>query len=193
MDRRAFLGVSAGAAAGATLRSGSAAAQGRGGPRKPNILYLIPHDIGPTLSCYGHPDVKTPNLDRLAAEGARFTDHFCASTCCSPSRGTLMTGRYAHSHGLMGLVNRSWSLPESERTIVDHLNEAGYETVHAGLQHERTKREMNRYRTYLGKQPGKDRFCDAACAQAIEFLRARRPRLSIPLSKLGQHLPSNAM
>lgn len=175
MNRRTFLGMTAGAGAVAARISGSAAAQRGSDRERPNILYIIPHDLGPTLGCYGHPDVKTPNLDRLAAGGVRFSNHFCASTACSPSRGTLMTGRYAHSNGLMGLVNRNWSLPENEQTIVDHLNEAGYETVHAGLQHERTKREMNRYRTYLGTQPGKDRFCDAACAQVIEWLKGRAP------------------
>jgi arylsulfatase A-like enzyme len=118
----------------------AAAAGGGSGAQRPNVLYIIVHDLGIDLGCYGHPLVKTPNLDRLAAEGARCANYFCASTACSPSRGCIMTGRYAHSTGLIGLANnggRRWRLPESERTIVDYLTDAGFDTASFGGQHER--------------------------------------------------------
>jgi N-sulfoglucosamine sulfohydrolase len=126
------------AATGMTASSSSAKRLSPAGPR-PNILYIIVHDLGTALSCYGHPNVKTPRLDQFASENARFTNYFCCSTPCSPSRGCIMTGRYAHTNGLMGLAHipLGWSLPENERTVVDYLNDAGYETVNIGGQHER--------------------------------------------------------
>ena len=111
-----------------------------------NILQVICHDLGRELGCYGHPSIKSPVLDSLAEKGVLFTSYFAASTPCSPSRGCIMTGRYAHSNGLIGLVNRGWALTESEQTIVDYCNAAGYHTAHIGLQHERKRPEENRYR-----------------------------------------------
>lgn len=111
---------------------------------RPNILYFVCHDLGRTLGCYGA-EVATPNLDRLAADGVKFSRTFCNSPACSPSRGCAMTGQYAHTNGLMGLVNGGWTIPEENKTIVDYLNEAGYLTAHFGLQHERRPIEHNRY------------------------------------------------
>ncbi|MEQ8673590.1 MAG: sulfatase [Aggregatilineales bacterium] len=110
----------------------------------PNFIYIVCHDLGKHLGSYGV-NVLTPNLDRFAKNGALFTQSYCSSPACSPSRGCAMTGQYAHTNGLMGLVNNGWSLPEETMTIVDHLNSAGYETVHFGLQHERAYAEQNRY------------------------------------------------
>lgn len=178
MDRRTFLKQGAAAVTAAGLGSQSCARVTRRPSRgaRPNIVHITPHDLGRDVACLGHPVVKTPNLDRLGAEGVRFTNHFCASTACSPGRGTTMTGRYAHCNGLMGLVNRGWSMPESERTIVDYLNDAGYETCHVGLQHERRHRRMNRYKVYLGEEKGrKSSVCDVVSGHAIDYLHKRQP------------------
>lgn len=113
--------------------------------KRPNILHIIPHDLGRRLGCYGHDDVASPNLDRLAGESVRFQNCFTASPPCSPARGCLMTGRYAHCNGEVGLVNRGFDLPEGERTIVDHLSDAGYFTANIGLQHERSDPRQNHY------------------------------------------------
>ena len=101
--------------------------------RRSSIVHIICHDLGRHLRCYGRPDVESPNLDRLAAEGVRFANCFSASTPCSPARGSLMTGRYAHSNGQIGLTHRGFPLPHEEQTLVDHLNSAGYLTAHIGL------------------------------------------------------------
>ena len=104
----------------------------------PNIVYIICHDLGRCLSCYGRRPLDTPNLDRLAAEGVRFTHHFSTAPSCSPSRGSLMTGKYPHSNGLMGLVGKNgWELPRSQKTLPQFLRQAGYTTYLCGLQHER--------------------------------------------------------
>jgi arylsulfatase A-like enzyme len=110
-----------------------------------NILHFICHDLGRELACYANPTIPSPNLDAFAGESMRFTRYFAASTPCSPSRGCIMTGKYAHANRLMGLVNRGWDLPASQRTIVDALNDAGYHTANIGLQHERKDRTENRY------------------------------------------------
>ena len=72
---------------------------------RPNIVIITCHDLGDYLGCYRTP-VTTPNLDALAGQGVIFENHFAAATICSPSRGSLMTGCYPHTHGLMGLVSR---------------------------------------------------------------------------------------
>ncbi len=139
----------------------------------PNILYIVCHDLGRHLGAYGVP-VSSPNLDRFAQSGVTFHQAFCSSPCCSPSRGCALTGMYAHRNGLMGLVNRGWSLPESSKTIVQYLNEQGYETAHAGLQHERYSAMANSYQKLLGPTgTDQDEFAEAAVDQAIAYLQQR--------------------
>jgi len=139
---------------------------------RPNILYMVCHDLGRTLGCYGKP-VTSPNLDRFANQGALFTTAFCSSPACSPSRGCAMTGQTAHTNGLMGLVNRGWSMPESTRTIVDYLNDAGYLTAHFGLQHEQHSAAANRYQVE-GYRQRSDLYAENAVDQAIEFLEVHK-------------------
>jgi len=103
---------------------------------RPNILLIIVHDLGTHLNCYGHKTVRSPNLDALAAEGVRFENHFATATFCSPSRGAIITGKWPHSNGLMGLVNMGWNLPKHSTTLAQMLGEQGYETFLFGLQHE---------------------------------------------------------
>ena len=85
---------------------------------KPNILYVICHDLGRHLACYGNPTIPSPNLDALGEQGVRFTHLYAASTPCSPARGCLMTGRYAHGQGLIGLAHGA-----SERFQGGHVHE----------------------------------------------------------------------
>ena len=135
---------------------------------QPNIIYIVAHDLGRMLGCYGR-GFESPNLDRFAAEGALLTNASCASTACSPSRGCAWTGQYAHTNGLMGLVNRGWSLPVEGRTIVDGLNDAGYHTALIGLDHTRRFREDHRFTEYGPADPRSAVVVD----HAIEFLRGR--------------------
>jgi arylsulfatase A-like enzyme len=103
---------------------------------RPNILQIIWHDLGRHLHCYGWQSARSPNLDRLASEGALFERAFCTAPLCSPSRGALMTGRYPHQNGLMGLTHRSWRFNKGERFLPQLLRDAGYQTLLFGLQHE---------------------------------------------------------
>ena len=107
---------------------------------KPNIVLFITHDQGQLLGCYNTPlmpnSLKTPNIDGLAANGIRFTNYFCTTPLCSPSRGSMITSKYPHKNGLMGLVNRGWSLPKTNKTLAMYLKENGYTTHLIGFQHE---------------------------------------------------------
>lgn len=137
--------------------------------QRPNILYIVVHDIGRHMGCYGVP-VETPNLDAFAAQGMRFTNAFTNSVCCSPSRCCAMTGQYAHVSGGIGLAHMGWPLPERVRTVVDHFNDAGYETIHAGMQHERHE-HCNRYEVDLQKDGSQ--HTENGVAEALDYLGKR--------------------
>ena len=99
---------------------------------RPNILWILGEDMGPQLGCYGDPLVKTPNLDRLAGQGIRFTRAFTTAPVCSASRSALITGMYqttigAHHH--RSHRDDGYRLPDGIRPITDLFREAGYFTA----------------------------------------------------------------
>ena len=117
----------AAAAAPALIRARSGSAVDR-----PNVLWIIGEDLGPMLGCYGYPLVKTPNLDRLAAEGVRFTCAHTTGPVCSASRSAFNTGLYqtsigAHHH--RSHRKDGYQLPAGVRLVSDRFREAGYFTA----------------------------------------------------------------
>jgi len=100
----------------------------------PNVVLIHSHDLGRHVGCYGR-SLGTPRLDSLAAEGAVFENHFVAAPQCSPSRGSLHTGRHPHDHGLLGLAHHGWSFDDDVDAMPELLADAGYETHLFGLQH----------------------------------------------------------
>jgi arylsulfatase A-like enzyme len=105
-------------------------AQGDG---RPNILWILMEDVGPEMACYGEPLVSTPNIDRLAREGVRFTNAHTTSPVCSPSRSALITGMYqttigAHQHRTF----ERKPLPPGIDVVTNYLRKAGYFTVISG-------------------------------------------------------------
>ncbi|HEY5911065.1 MAG TPA: arylsulfatase [Verrucomicrobiae bacterium] len=96
-------------------------------PRRPNIIFILADDLGyGDLGCYGQSKIKTPNLDRLAAEGMRFTDFYAGSTVCAPSRCALMTGQHTGHCWIRGNANAA--LREQDVTVAGWLKEFGYHT-----------------------------------------------------------------
>jgi len=131
LKRRAFLrtvGLSAGLGAVA-----GCAGEGARPERRPNVVFILTDDQRwDTMSCAGHPFLKTPHLDRIAAEGARFTNMFVTTSLCSPSRASFLSGLYAHSHGV---VNNFTDYPSEMTSFPMRLQQEGYETAYIGKWH----------------------------------------------------------
>lgn len=103
--------------------------------RRPNLLFILIDDLRyDGLGCTGHPFVKTPNIDRLAREGARFTNAFVTTPLCSPARGSFLTGQYVHKHGVTGNGDNA-ALSHKLVTFPKLLQDAGYETGYIGKWH----------------------------------------------------------
>lgn len=109
----------------------------------PNLVIILADDLGyGDLGCYGHPSIRTPNLDRMAAEGMRFTDFYVAACVCTPSRAALLTGRLPIRSGMSGDMehrvqtkNSPGGLPPEEVTIARALKRKGYATQAIGKWH----------------------------------------------------------
>lgn len=99
--------------------------------RPPNIVLILADDLGyGDLGCYGQKEIRTPHLDRLAAEGMRFTQFYAGSTVCAPSRCVLMTGLHTGHCYIRG--NARYNLRPEDRTVAEVLKSAGYATAHIG-------------------------------------------------------------
>lgn len=110
----------------------SIAEAGAEGLRRPNIVWLIGENIDLDLGCYGENLVRTPNLDRLAAEGVRYTRVFATNPACAPSRSAFFTGMYqttTDTHHMRSHRNDAFRLPEGVRPVTQRLREAGYFTA----------------------------------------------------------------
>jgi arylsulfatase A-like enzyme len=122
----------------------SCAVSGQSTVAKPNIVIILADDLGyGDLGCYGHPSIRTPHLDRMAAEGLRFTDFYSAAEVCTPSRAALLTGRYPIRSGMCETAgarrvlfpNSKGGLPAGEITVAEALKTHGYATAHIGKWH----------------------------------------------------------
>jgi arylsulfatase A-like enzyme len=105
----------------------------------PNIVVIVVDDMGyADLGVHGSSDIRTPNIDRLAGEGVRFTDAYVSGPYCSPTRAGLLTGRYPQRFGHefnLGAEHTEFGLPLEETTIADRLKTAGYRTALYGKWH----------------------------------------------------------
>ena len=129
MDRRSFL-KTVGCGLGTACLGGLPAAAAQ----RPNFVFLISDDIGwNDYGCYGNPGARTPNIDGLAANGLRFTNTFLAASSCSPSRASLITGRYPHNLGEASELHRPISA--NLTWFPEELRAAGYHTVLSGKTH----------------------------------------------------------
>ena len=149
ISRRSFLQTSAGAALSfAAMVNGC----GKKLPERPNFVFVLVDDLGwMDTGCYGGTFYETPNVDRLAREGMRFTDAYAACPVCSPTRASIMTGKYPARVGITDWIpgfktyNKDpeildtpedlHQLPLEENTIAEALKRAGYSTFFAGKWH----------------------------------------------------------
>ena len=115
--------------------------------KQPNIIFILIDDLGwVDLTCYGSTFYETPNIDRLASDGMRFTDAYAACPVCSPTRASILTGKYPATLGLTNFIGGNAKgklidapyikeLPLTEKTIARALKEGGYRTYHVGKWH----------------------------------------------------------
>jgi arylsulfatase A-like enzyme len=126
---------------------------------RPNVIIIFADDLGyGDLSCYGHPTIDTPQLDRMAKEGQRWTDFYSAACVCTPSRAGLLTGRLPIRSGMCAerprvlIASSPTGLPHSEITLAEALKEVGYATACVGKWH------LGRPAEYLPQAQGFDQY-----------------------------------
>src|SRR5215210_2082251 len=120
---------------GSALLLALAAAAGAPAAERPNIVFILADDLGfGDLGCYGQTKIRTPNLDRMAAEGMRFTQHYAGSSVCAPSRCALLTGKHMGHAAVRDNLERGKDIegqqpmPRETRTIAQMLLNASYQT-----------------------------------------------------------------
>ena len=144
VSRREFIAGAVGTAASASV----AGAQLRSGSKtRPNLLFILADDLGwADLSCYGRPDYKTPNIDRLAFQGLKFTNAYSAAPVCTPTRVGFHTGRYParlpvgleepiQARKMIGDKVNTAGIPNSHPTVSSLIKGVGYETALIGKWH----------------------------------------------------------
>lgn len=131
-------------------------------PTPPNIILFLADDMGAfDLGCQGHPTIASPNIDRLAREGMRFTQFYTGHPLCTPSRTSILTGRFASRSGMacgweggVLMSDAQGGLPSNESTIAEMLKGAGYDTAMFGKWHQGQRQEYlpttRGFDSYLG-------------------------------------------
>ncbi len=159
--RRDFLKTMGLGAAALALPAAVSTCAGAG--RRPNIIIIIADDVGwNDVGTYGHPHIRTPNIDKMAAEGMKFNHAYLTCASCSPTRCSIMTGRYPHSTGAGELHQ---PLPPDQVVFAGLLKEAGYHTVSAGKWHLGDAAKVN-FDAIVDSQP-------SGCEKWVEMLRQR--------------------
>lgn len=194
MDRRSFMRGVAGTVAAASLGM-AGRASGADGGKRPNIVIILCDDMGYSdLGCYGS-EIETPNIDRLAQEGVRFTQAYCAARCC-PSRAALLTGLYPHQAGMGDMVSKAERpkgpyqgyLNRECVTIAEVLRGAGYRTYMSGKWHVGERPE------HWPRKRGFDRYFGliSGASSYFEILQEEKPprmmaRDDMPYVPEGDH------
>ncbi len=160
LNRREFLSKAAMGAAALSLPGcaslvGNLGGSDRSKDPRPNFIIIFTDDQGyEDLGCYGSPLIKTPNIDKMAAEGVKFTDFYSAASVCTPSRAALMTGCYAKRVSLTHVLfpKHNKGISDYEMTIADVLKTRGYATACVGKWH------LGHMKPFLPTQHGFDSY-----------------------------------
>lgn len=145
---------------------------GVGRDRPPNVVFLYADDLGyGDLGCYGAEKIKTPNLDRMAAEGLRFTSFYSCAPSCTPSRVGLLTGRYPIRTGLSRVLFPSarQGLEDSEVTLAEALRARGYATACVGKWH------LGHLPAFLPTRHGFDRYFGIPYSNDMDLPQRKEP------------------
>ncbi len=147
----------------------------------PNIIHISWHDVGRFLGCYGRTEVDSPNVDRLAGEGLRFSNYWATSSICSPSRASALTGRYCQTIGVAGLCHapEHYHLEPGVQHLSHILRDAGFDTTLIGWQHETTH---DRVKTELGFKEVYENDpcpeCEVVTERAVQWLEEKAAKPS---------------
>jgi N-sulfoglucosamine sulfohydrolase len=145
---------------------------------RPNVLILIPHDLGDHLNCYGHPTVRSPHINGFASEGIRLTNYYTSAPECTSSRSCMLTGLHSHQNGLMGLGGWGWELFPHVPHLAARLRDGGYSTHLFGMHHEGSgPAETLGYQHHVRSQG--NRAADV-CRNVVEFLKGPDARSEKP-------------
>jgi len=129
LTRREFLRAAALCAAANAVPSRLSASQNWNRKQRPNVVLILADDLGyGDLGCYGQSKIRTPNIDRLASEGIRFTQAYAGSTVCAPSRCSLMTGMHNGHNRVRDNLPHGVFLQPDDVTVAEVLKQAGYRT-----------------------------------------------------------------
>ena len=152
-NRREFLQGTL-AVAGSTLATsvaGTSTAEAATKPKRPNLVFFFGEgQRADALSIEGHPILKTPNHDRIGAEGMRFKNAFCTNALCAPARAVAFTGLYSRTSGALANEDMNLPLPEDIPIFTDILRAAGYEVAIVGKVHFRNGGEDRYWDYYFG-------------------------------------------
>lgn len=186
MKRRTFL-----KATGAALTVSAAplfALDVPGKRQRPNIIWIMAEDIGTELACYGHPAVKTPNLDNLARQGVRYTNAFCTAPSCTPSRNAMMTGVYQTRTDTQDQRRRGVQLPADMKPITHLLRSAGYYTALGCGYSNKTDLNFNVEKLFDGKDWKTRKKDQPFFAQITLWITHRQPNTGWdPVRKESKH------
>jgi N-sulfoglucosamine sulfohydrolase len=164
------LGMAFAGMACAAPRSFARDAEKKEEERRPNIVLIVADDLSPLYACYGHPEVGTPNCDRVASEGMVFEQAYVTTAVCSPSRSALLTGIHPHSNGMMGFPG-DVEMHDWVRTLPAYMKEASYRTGILGKLHV-TPEESFPWDVNVPPKKVNVRDPDAMAKAAREFIEA---------------------